>query len=275
MNIYVIGKPIKHSMSPIIHNYWLTKYSKSHIYKKKEVNKAFLPQIIKQIKEHKIIGANITIPYKKDMFKLLDNLDKNAIQSKAVNTIYRKENLIFGENTDGVGYCEALKREKKFEISNKNVLVLGSGGASFGIISELINRKVAKIVISNRTKKRGVELIEKFQNNDTKFKLIDWKKIEPDSSIDLIINTTSFGMNENETIKINMKNLKDSIIYSDIIYKPKKTQTMRIFERKGFITQNGLGMLVNQAAESFKLWFNINLTSQDIIEAKELCEKTY
>ena len=72
-----------------------------------------------------------------------------------------------------------------------------------------------------------------------------------------------------------MKNLKDSIIYSDIIYKPKKTQTMKIFERKGFITQNGLGMLVNQAAESFKLWFNINLTSQDIIEAKELCEKTY
>ena len=102
-----------------------------------------------------------------------------------------------------------------------------------------------------------------------------WNKIIPVAETDLIINTTSFGMNEGETIKIEMKDLKDSTIYSDIIYKPKITPTMKIFKEKGFTTQNGLGMLINQAAEAFRLWFNINLTNQDIIEAKELCEKSY
>ena len=82
-------------------------------------------------------------------------------------------------------------------------------------------------------------------------------------------------MKENQAIKIDMKNLKNTTIYSDIIYKPRKTLTMKNFEKNGFTTQNGLGMLINQAAESFRLWFNINLTNKDIIEAKELCEKAY
>ena len=103
---------------------------------------------------------------------------------------------------------------------------------------------------------------------------MEWQKIEPSREIDLIINTTSIGMKENEQISINTKNLEKKTIYSDIIYNPTKTRTMKSFEEKGFITQNGLGMLIFQAAEAFRLWFGINLTKQDINEAKRICETT-
>ena len=275
MNIYVIGKPIKHSMSPIIHNYWLKKYSKLCVYKKKEVNRDSLLKIIEQIKKKKIIGVNVTIPYKKDFYNLLSHLSLNAKKSKAVNTLFLKKNNVYGENTDGVGYCEALKQEMNFNVEGKNILVLGSGGASYGIISELLNRNVSKVIISNRTKKNCYELIDNFKDKKTKLELLEWEKIKPNSETDLIINTTSLGMNKNEKIKIDMENLKKNTLYSDIIYKPKKTETMKNFEEKGFLTQNGLSMLVFQAAESFRLWFGINLTKQDINEAKSLCEKTY
>ena len=275
MNLCVIGKPLKHSFSPIIHNYWLRKYSKPYIYEKKEIESSFLPDIISQMKNKKLIGVNVTIPYKRSVYNLLKNLDKNAKKSKAVNTIYTKGEKVFGQNTDGVGYCQALKQEMNFDVMNKNILVLGSGGASFGIVSELINRGVSKIIVSNRTLEKSYELIKNFKNKITKFEVMKWEELKPSSNTDLIINTTSFGMKKNQEIQVNIQNLKNSTIYSDIIYNPKKTLTMKIFEDKGFLTQNGLGMLVNQAAEAFRLWFNINLTKQDINEAKDLCEETY
>ena len=275
MNLCVIGKPLKHSFSPIIHNYWLRKYSKPYIYEKKEIESSFLPDIISQMKNKKLIGVNVTIPYKRSVYNLLKNLDINAKKSKAVNTIYLKDEKVFGQNTDGVGYCQALKQEMNFDVMNKNILVLGSGGASFGIVSELINRGVSKIIVSNRTLERSYELIKNFKNKITKFEVMKWEELKPSSNTDLIINTTSFGMKKNQEIQVNIQNLKNSTIYSDIIYNPKKTLTMKIFEDKGFLTQNGLGMLVNQAAEAFRLWFNINLTKQDINEAKDLCEETY
>ena len=275
MNLCVIGKPLKHSFSPIIHNYWLRKYSKPYIYEKKEIESSFLPDIISQMKNKKLIGVNVTIPYKRSVYNLLKNLDINAKKSKAVNTIYLKDEKVFGQNTDGVGYCQALKQEMNFDVMNKNILVLGSGGASFGIVSELINRGVSKIIVSNRTLEKSYELIKNFKNKITKFEVMKWEEIKPSPTTDLIINTTSFGMKKNQEIQVNIQNLKNSTIYSDIIYNPKKTLTMKIFEDKGFLTQNGLGMLVNQAAEAFRLWFNINLTKQDINEAKDLCEETY
>ena len=275
MNLCVIGKPLKHSFSPVIHNYWLRKYSKPYIYEKKEIESSFLPDIISQMKNKKLIGVNVTIPYKRSVYNLLKNLDINAKKSKAVNTIYLKDEKVFGQNTDGVGYCQALKQEMNFDVMNKNILVLGSGGASFGIVSELINRGVSKIIVSNRTLEKSYELIKNFKNKITKFEVMKWEELKPSSNTDLIINTTSFGMKKNQEIQVNIQNLKNSTIYSDIIYNPKKTLTMKTFEDKGFLTQNGLGMLVNQAAEAFRLWFNINLTKQDINEAKDLCEETY
>jgi len=273
MNLYVIGRPVKHSLSPLIHNYWLQKYKRDEVYGKLDLCEQDLPEIIKRIRCKEILGVNVTIPYKQKIYSLLDNLNTNAKASFAVNTIYRKKNKVYGENTDGRGFCEALIQETKFDFKHKKVLVLGAGGASYGVVSEILTRGIDEIFISNRTQKKSELLIQSFSNNAKKIKSLHWENLTPDESIDLIVNTTSVGLEKGEYISMNLNYLSKKVIYSDLIYNPKKTETIKIFEKKGLLTQNGLGMLVNQAALSFKLWFDINLTLEDINEAKELCEE--
>ena len=139
---------------------------------------------------------------------------------------------------------------------------MGAGGASYGIISELIKKKVQTIYVANRTKKKTIQLIDYFKSKDKNlnFKLADWENLSPSSDVDLIINTTSFGMMENEFLEINIKNLKDTLILVDIIYNPKETELIKFFRKKGFFCMNGLSMLIEQAAVSFEHWFNISLT---------------
>ena len=165
-------------------------------------------------------------------------------------------------------------QETGFKFKQKKILVLGAGGASYGVVSEILQREVDEILISNRTPTKSELLIQNFNNYSKQIKSLSWENLTPDKSIDLIINTTSVGLKEGECINMNLDYVSKKVIYSDLIYNPKKTETMKMFEEKGLLTQNGLGMLVNQAALSFKLWFNINLTSEDINEARKLCEKS-
>jgi len=274
MNLYLIGQPVSHSLSPLIHNYWLKKYKKKEVYGKLDLDEQDLQEIINKVRSQEILGVNVTIPYKQKIYSLLKNLNISAKSSFAVNTLYYKDEKVYGENTDGRGYCEALIQETNFNFKNKKVLVLGAGGASYGVVSEILTREVDEIFISNRTQKKSKLLIQNFNNNTKKIKSLNWENLTPDESIDLIINTTSVGLKEGECINMNLDYLSKKVIYSDLIYNPKRTETMKIFEEKGLFTQNGLGMLVNQAALSFKLWFDINLTLEDINEAKELCEKS-
>ena len=133
------------------------------------------------MKNKKLIGVNVTIPYKRNVYNLLKNLDINAKKSKAVNTIYLKDEKVFGQNTDGVGYCQALKQEMNFDVINKNILVLGSGGASFGIVSELINRGVSKNYSFKQNIRKSYELIKNFKNKITKFEVMKWEELKPSS----------------------------------------------------------------------------------------------
>ena len=274
MNLYVIGRPVDHSLSPLIHNYWLKKYKKKEVYGKLDLDEKDLQEIINKVSNKEILGVNVTIPYKQKIYSLLKNLNFAAKASFAVNTIYHKDEKAYGDNTDGKGFCEALIQETNFDFKEKKVLVLGAGGASYGVVSEILTREVDEIFISNRTQKKSELLIQSFNNNTKKIKSLNWENLTPDESIDLIVNTTSVGLKEGECINMNLDYLSKKVIYSDLIYNPKRTETMKIFEEKGLFTQNGLGMLVNQAALSFKLWFDINLTLEDINEAKELCEKS-
>ncbi len=274
MKLYVIGRPINHSLSPLIHNYWLKKYKKKEVYDKLDLSEEDLQDIIKKIANREILGVNVTVPYKQKIYSMLNNLNINAKASFAVNTIYRKNKKVYGENTDGKGFCEALIQETGFKFKQKNILVLGAGGASYGVISEILKREVNKIFISNRTQRKSELLIQNFNNKSKQIKSVSWQNLAPDESINLIINTTSVGLKKGEYIKMNLDYLSKRVIYNDLIYNPKQTATMKMFKKKGLLTLNGLGMLVNQAALSFKLWFDINLTIEDIKEAKELCEKS-
>ncbi len=112
MTLYVIGKPIKHSLSPIIHNFWINKYKLSLEYKKMEVEKDFLPSLIKDVRNGKVTGLNITIPYKRDIIKFIDEISNTAKDIGAINTVFLKRDKVYGDNTDGIGFTRALEKKK-------------------------------------------------------------------------------------------------------------------------------------------------------------------
>ena len=193
MTLFVIGKPIKHSLSPTIHNFWINKYKLGIKYKKLEIEKNLLPSLIENIREGKIIGLNITLPYKQDIVKYIDEISHTAKDIGAINTVFLKDNKVYGENTDGIGFARALEKKKQFNFFNKSIYILGAGGASYGIISQLIKRKVQTIYVANRTKQKTLQLLNHFKGKSkyTKLKLVDWENLVPASDVDLIINTTS------------------------------------------------------------------------------------
>ena len=278
MTLFVIGKPIKHSLSPLIHNYWIKKYQLGLEYKKMEVEKESLPSLIENVREGKITGLNITLPYKKDIISYIDEVSDSAKDIGAINTVFFRGNKVYGENTDGIGFTRALEKKTKFKFSNKSIYILGAGGASYGIISELIKKKVKKIYVTNRTKQKTIQLIKHFfktKNKEINLEFVEWEDLVPNSDVDLIINTTSFGMKDNECLKIDINNLKDTLIFVDIIYNPKETELLKLFKKEGFVCMNGLSMLIEQAAVSFELWFNISLNNKDIEEVKKICEASY
>ena len=277
MTLFVIGKPIKHSLSPLIHNYWINKYGLGLEYKKMEVERESLPSLIEDVRDKKITGLNITLPYKKDIISYIDEVSDSAKDIGAINTVFLRGNKVYGENTDGIGFTRALEKKTKFNFSNKSIYIIGAGGAAYGIISELIKKKVEKIYITNRTKQKTIQLVNFFKTKNKKINLefVEWKDLVPNSDVDLIINTTSFGMKDNECLKIDINNLKDTLIFVDIIYNPKETELLKLFKKEGFVCMNGLSMLIEQAAVSFELWFNISLNNKDIEEVKKICEASY
>ena len=148
----VIGNPIEHSLSPKLHNYWIKNSGIDAIYEKQKLNENELEQITSLVKKKKIDGINVTVPFKKAIIPFLDELSIEAETTQSVNTIYLKENKVIGHNTDIVGF-EASIKKSKYNLVNKEVLILGAGGVVPSIIFALKKMKVSKITISNRTKK--------------------------------------------------------------------------------------------------------------------------
>ena len=275
MKVLVIGKPIKHSLSPLIHNFWMKKYNLDLTYSKMEVEESGLSSIIDDIRKKKIIGVNVTLPYKKKIIRFLDDVSQSVKDSGAVNTIFLKKGKVTGENTDGRGFVRSMEKDMQIKFKNKSVYIIGAGGASYGIITELIKKQVKVIDITNRTQKKTDDLIDYFKQTNVEFNNSTWPELKPKSHTDIIINTSSFGMKKGELLKINCSNLRSKTIFSDIIYNPKETETKKFLKEKGYKTTNGLGMLIEQAAVSFNLWFNISLTEKDIKEVREICEASY
>ncbi len=272
--LFVIGNPIKHSKSPIIHNYWIKKYSLDATYQQRQLEISDLPSMIEKIKNGSIKGFNVTVPFKKEILKFVDVIDYTAKDSMAINTVFVKNKKIIGANTDGIGFVSSLKKDLKLKLTkNSNILCLGAGGAAFGIISELIKLNPNLIQISNRTESTAVKLKNHFSRfTSTKFEVKQWG-FQPKKNIDLIINTSSYGMKENENACLNIDSISNKSFIYDIIYNPSKTGLLKLADEKGIKCSNGIYMLIRQAAESFKRWFNTNISTQDILDVKEILTK--
>ncbi len=272
--LFVIGNPVDHSKSPVIHNFWLKRYSINIIYEKKKVEPEEISNLINKVRSEEIKGFNITIPFKKIIFELVDEVDETAFKSLAINTVYQKDGKVIGTNTDGVGFVDSLQKDLRYKINNKtSILILGAGGAAYGIISELIKHDVSQIQISNRTEEKANKLINHFcsfsNEISKKFKIVKWGE-DPSVDTNLIVNSTACGMkpSDNFNLELNLK-AKDLLVY-DIIYDPPITTLMKKAESKKLNNANGIYMLIRQAAESFNKWFGIKLKDEDIQGAMRL-----
>ncbi|MDC1130173.1 shikimate dehydrogenase [Candidatus Pelagibacter sp.] len=257
----VIGNPIGHSLSPLIHNYWMKKYRLfDSVYEKRKVEEKNLKNIVKEIRDDKIVGVNVTVPFKKLIIPFLDKLDFTAKKTESVNTILKVKNKVIGYNTDQAGF--ALTMRSLFPnlndsmmpkaLQGKNILVLGAGGVTSSIIDALENES-AKIFLSNRTKKKAEELKKKY----TQIEILDWGK-RP-LICDIIINTTSIGLTKDEKINIDFSDCngdKNKLFY-DLIYNPKETSFLKEAKLRGNRIMNGKMMFLNQAIYAFNLWTNI------------------
>ena len=255
---FVIGNPIDHSLSPKIHNHWLKQNNINAIYNKIKLEKNEIESFIKDIKKQKIIGCNVTIPFKKSVIPYLDNLSPEAEQTQSVNTIILSNDNLVGHNTDIFGFEKAIKN-LNFNMQSKKIFILGAGGVVPSIIFALNKMNVSKIIISNRTKEKAEYLKSQFHN----LEVLDWGDI---NDFDVIINATSLGLNK-ESINLDFSKFDNNKLFYDVIYNPEETNFLKEGKKLGNRTENGKLMFIYQAFEAFKLWHGIEpQINNDILE---------
>ena len=245
---FVIGNPIDHSLSPKLHNYWLKENKIDAIYDKRKIDEKNLQSIISEVKEKKINGINVTVPFKKLVIPYLDKLSQEAEQTQSVNTIILTDDNLVGHNTDIAGFTKAIK-DLNFNIEGKKIFILGAGGVVPSIIFALNKMNVSKIIISNRTKKKAEDLKSQFHN----LEVLDWGDI---NDFDVIINATSLGLNK-EAIDLDFSKFSNNKLFYDVIYNPVETNFLKEGKKLGNRTENGKLMFIYQAFEAFKLWHGI------------------
>ena len=259
----VIGNPIEHSLSPLIHNHWIKKYRLvDSVYEKRKVEEKELQNIIKEIREDKIFGVNVTVPFKKLIIPFLDKLDLSAEATQSVNTLFKTNNKIVGYNTDSTGFWDTIKElypkskdSLKLPLKDKHIFILGAGGVTSSIISALKLQGADNIILSNRTREKADELKKQFPQ----LEILDWGKRPLICNI--VINTTSIGLTKDKKIKIDFsdydKNFHKDFLFYDLIYNPKETDFLKKARLRGNKTMNGKMMFLNQAKYAFNIWTNI------------------
>ena len=245
----VIGNPIAHSLSPELHNYWIRENGINGIYNKRKLNENDLKEFFLKIKNKEINGANITVPFKRDVIPYLDQLSFESEKTQSVNTVYLKNDKIIGHNTDIDGFELAIK-DANYEVKGKKVLILGAGGVVPSVIFALYKMGVLSITISNRTKTKAENLKSLF--ND--LEIADWNE---KSDFDMIINATSIGLKKEDRLNLDFSKFKNCEFFYDIIYNPKVTNFIKDGKNLGKKTENGKKMFIYQAAEAFKIWHGI------------------
>ena len=245
----VIGNPIEHSLSPKLHNYWIKKNNIEAVYDKKQINESDIKFVIDEIKNEKINGINVTVPFKKLVIPFMDELSSEANESQSVNTIYFRSGKVIGHNTDISGFELGIKYSK-YDVKNKIVFILGAGGVVSSIIIALKKMGAAKIIISNRTKTKAEDL--KFFFNE--LEIVDWGNTP---NFDMIINATSIGLKNEEGINLDYTSVGHNKFFYDLIYNPKETIFLKRAKLFGNKAENGKMMFIYQAHQAFTIWHKL------------------
>ena len=245
----VIGNPIEHSLSPKLHNHWFEKNNINAIYNKKQINEIDIKDIISELRNERINGINVTVPFKQSIIPFVDELSAEANNAQSVNTIYKENNKVLGHNTDISGF-ELAMRGKNYDIKGKKIFILGAGGVVPSIILALKKMGANKIILSNRTKKKAEQLKKTFSDLD----IVNWGEIP---EFNMIINATSLGLNKGDEIKLDYAGIGPNKLFYDVIYNPKQTKFLSKAKQFGNQTENGKMMFIYQAHQAFTLWHKV------------------
>jgi shikimate dehydrogenase len=249
-NFLVIGNPIKHSLSPFLHNYWFHKNKINCEYKKLETTESSIKKILNKVRKREIEGINVTIPFKNSVIKYLDILKGDALKTSSVNTVYLNKKKLVGDNTDVYGFSSGVLRKVKTRI--KTAGIIGAGGVTSSIILALIQKGVKKIYITNRTFSKLKVFKKKFKKVIFPIKWNDRYKALAD--VQILINVTSLGMLGQKDLKFDFSIFDKRINVVDIVYNPENTRFLKDAKLNAHKIFTGLDMFIYQAQKAFSIW---------------------
>ena len=262
--IGIVAEKLSHSLSPIIHNYWMKIHKIEAEYVCFEIKPNEIDQFYKDFKkDDNLLGFNVTVPYKENFFRISDNLQDRAKNIGSVNLVYKKNKNVYGDNTDYIGFA---KTYKKLVTKNVNkILLIGAGGAARSILQFLNDEKIKQVDIFTRTlnKKKILSRTMKFDNF-----YIDSKEIR-NKHYDLIINASDAGMLGRKNLASNIyKLVPNTSFIIDIVYNPIRTKLIETARANNVPNDGGLGMLLEQAKPSFEAWFNTKVAINQYLKNK-------
>ena len=268
--VAVVANPIKHSISPFIHNSAFEATNTNGVYLAWEVDATELAETVANIRRYQMYGINLSMPYKEQVIPYLDQLSEEACLIGAVNTVVNREGTLIGYNTDGKGFFKSLP---SFKISRKRLVLLGAGGAAKAILAQAILDGVSQISVFVRSSsmEKTRPYLEKIQNT-TGFRvdllaLEDVQELQDSiTQADLLVNATSVGMDGSSQPIPTSIVLPEKLMVADVIYQPFETPFLKWAKEQGNQSINGLGMLLYQAAEAFELWTGKEMPTDQIWE---------
>ena len=273
----VVAKPIKHSISPFIHNTAFEKTAVNGVYLAWEIGVEDLEATVDNIRRYDMFGINLSMPYKQEVIQYLDELDPSARLIGAVNTVVNKNGTLIGYNTDGKGFFKSLP---SFAIQGKKMTILGAGGAATAIIAQAALDQAEEIFVFTRqtsyanTVSKMVAISRQAKSRIQVLNLEDLATLqEKINQSDLLINGTSVGMDGESLPLVESIQLPAKILVADVIYKPFETPFLKWARSQKVEAVNGLGMLLYQAAEAFELWTGQSMPCQEIWQQLETLYK--
>ena len=252
----VIGYPVAHSRSPMIHGYWLREHKIDGDYTRQEVKPEEIDSFLKNFAGGDFVGCNVTLPHKEAAARHVA-VGTPVVRALGVaNTLWLENEKLHGDNTDVEGFLSHLDDSiPGWDLRTQHALVIGAGGAARSIVYGLNARRVQKITIVNRSRERAEQLSEELKIETS---IANFDQIETQlPSADLLVNTTSLGMKGQPQLEIDLKNLKTGAAVSDIVYAPLETALLRQARERGHVAVDGLGMLLHQAVPGFERWFGV------------------
>jgi shikimate dehydrogenase len=258
---FVVGHPIKHSRSPLIHGHWLARYGLPGSYERIDVAPAAFPDFLRSFRDRGFVGGNVTIPHKEAACLAVDRRTDCAERLGAVNTLWLEDGLVWGDNTDVLGFMAHLDQSlgTGWDQDVDTALVIGAGGAARAVVAGLQDRGVARILVANRTLAKAQDLVRDLApGGRSALQALPWSATDAAlGGAGLVVNTTSLGLAGQPPLVLDLGKTSGTTIAADVVYVPLKTPFLAAAEARGLRTVDGLGMLLHQAVPGFARWFGV------------------